>query len=97
METYKGDWACPNGCPMLSELRRKHQNSILNKFLLTTFFHALLTFMYFCYLDYSFAFFLLLLLVSLDIDPVLFVLDLHMKYTVEVVPLHMYIVWFVIV
>ncbi len=38
---------------------------------------------------------LLLLLVSLDIDPVLFVLDLHMKYTVEVVHLRMYIVWFV--
>ncbi len=38
-----------------------------------------------------------LLLVSLDIDPVLFVLDLHMKYTVEVVPLCTYIVWFVIV
>ncbi len=39
----------------------------------------------------------LLLLVSLDIDYVLFVLDLHMKYTVEVVPLCTYIVWFVIV
>ncbi len=34
---------------------------------------------------------------SLDINPVLFVLDLHMKYTMEVVPIHMYIVWFVIV
>ncbi len=40
---------------------------------------------------------LLLLLVSLDIDPVLLVLDLHMKYTVKVVPLCTYIVWFVIV
>ncbi len=39
---------------------------------------------------------LLLLLVSLNIDPVLFVLGLHMKYTVEVVPLRTYIVWFVI-
>ena len=39
---------------------------------------------------------LLLLLVSLDFDPVLFVLDLHMKYTVEVVPLRTYIVWSVI-
>ncbi len=37
----------------------------------------------------------LLILVSLDIDPVFFVLDLHMKYTVEVVPLRTYIVWFV--
>ncbi len=34
---------------------------------------------------------------SLDIDPVLFVLDLQIKYTVEVIPLHTYIVWFVIV
>ncbi len=33
---------------------------------------------------------------SLDIDPVLFVMDLDMKYTVEVVPLPTYIVWFVI-
>ncbi len=40
---------------------------------------------------------LLLLLVSLDIDPVLFIVDLLIKYTVEVVSLHMYIVWFVIV
>ncbi len=30
-----------------------------------------------------------------DVDPVLFVLDLHMKYTVEVV--YTYIEWFVIV
>ncbi len=44
-----------------------------------------------------FGFCLLLLLVSFDIDPVLFVLDLYMKYTVEVVPLRTYIVWFVIV
>ncbi len=40
---------------------------------------------------------LLLVLVSPDVDLVLFVLDLHIKYTVEVVPLHSYIVWFVIV
>ncbi len=40
---------------------------------------------------------LLLLLVSLNIDPALFVLDLHMKYTVEVVTLRTYIVWVVIV
>ncbi len=32
----------------------------------------------------------------LNINPVLFVLHLHMKYTVEVFPLHTYIVWFVI-
>ncbi len=40
---------------------------------------------------------LLLLLVSPDVDPVLFFLDLHMKYTVEVFPLCMYIASFVIV
>ncbi len=38
-----------------------------------------------------------LALISPDVDPVLFVLDIHMKYTVEVVPLHMYIVWHVTV
>ncbi len=52
-----------------------------------------LTFVTFLFFDLC----LVLLLLSLDIDPVLFVLDLHMKYTVEVVPLHMCIVWFVIV
>ncbi len=40
---------------------------------------------------------LLLLLVSPDADPVLFVLDSHMKYTVEVVPLCIHIAWFAIV
>ncbi len=40
---------------------------------------------------------LLQLHVSLDGDPVLFGLDLHMKYTVEVVPMCTSIVWFVIV
>ncbi len=34
---------------------------------------------------------------SLDIDPVLCVLVLHINYTVEVVPLCMYSMWFVIV
>ncbi len=58
--------------------------------------YALLAFIYFCYL-FILGLCLLLLLVSLDIDPVLFVLDLHMKYTVEVVSLCLYIVWFVIV
>ncbi len=33
-------------------------------------------------------------ILPLDIDLALFVLDLHMKYTVEVVPLHTYIVSF---
>ncbi len=96
MEKFKGHWACPNGCRLLIELMRRHQNSILNRFLLKTSFHALLTFIYFCYFLF-FGLCLLLLLVSLDIDPVLFVLDLHMKYTVQVVFLLRYIVWFVIV
>ncbi len=37
------------------------------------------------------------ILVFIDIDPVLFVLGLYMKYTVELVSLRTYIVWFVIV
>ncbi len=81
---------------ILSELRR-HRNSVPNRFLLKTSFHALLTFIYFCYLFLFFGLCLLLLLVFLDIDPVLFVMDLHIKYIVEVVPLHTYIVWFVII
>ncbi len=44
---------------------------------------SMLTFIYFCYLFLFFGLCLLLLLVSLDIDPVLLVLELHMKYTVE--------------
>ncbi len=96
METFKGHWACPNGYHLLGELRRRHRNSILNRFLLKTSLHVLLTFIYFCYVFDTLTC-LLLLLVSLDIDPVLFILDLHMKYTVEVVPLHTYMVRFVIV
>ncbi len=57
--------------------------------------HCLLSFTFVTFLFFGVC--LLLLPVSLDIDPVLFVLDLHMKYTVEVVPLRTYIVWFVIV
>ncbi len=70
METFKGHWACPNGCRLLSELRRRYRNSILNRFLLKTSFHALLTFIYFCYLFDSLVFglWLLMLIVSLDID-----------------------------
>ncbi len=47
VETFKGHWACPNGCHLL---RRRHRNSILNRFPLKTSLHALLTFIYFCYL-----------------------------------------------
>ncbi len=54
------------------------------KLLLKTSFHVLLTFIYFCYLFYSLAFVSWLLLVSLDIDPIIFVLDLH----VFGIPLH---------
>ncbi len=41
-----------------------------------------------------FGLYLWLVLVSPDVDPVLLVLDLDMKYTVEVVHLFTYIVWF---
>ncbi len=34
----------------LSDLVRRHRNSTLNRFLLKTSFHSLLTFIYFCYL-----------------------------------------------
>ncbi len=47
--TLRGIGLVPNGCRLLSELRRRHRNSILNRFLLKTSFHALLTFIYFCY------------------------------------------------
>ncbi len=43
METFKGHWAGPDGCRLVSELRRRHQNSILNRFLLKTSFHCLLS------------------------------------------------------
>ncbi len=63
-------WAILNGCCLLSELRRRHHNSILNRFyllILVTFlihWHALVYGWCWC------------------VDPVLFVLDLCMKYTV---------------
>ncbi len=44
------------GCHLLSELRRMHWNSILNRFLLKMSFHSVLTFIYFCYLFYSLVF-----------------------------------------
>ncbi len=76
MESFKGHWVVPNGCP--------HE-----------YLFSLLTFFHFTFFNHSP--FLLLLLVSPDADPVLFVIDLQMKYTVELVPLRMYIAWFVIV
>ncbi len=88
METFKGHCADLNRCRLLSELRRRHQNCILNRFLLKTRPLSI------AYLHFDLC--LLLLLVSSDVDPALFVLDLHMKYTVGVVPLRTYIVWFVI-
>ncbi len=57
--------------------------------------HCLFSFTLVIYF-YYFGLCLLLLLVPLDINPVLFVLDLYMKYTVEMVPLWTYIAWFVI-
>ncbi len=37
------DFAGPNGCRRLCELRRRHQNSIFNRLLLKTAFHCLLS------------------------------------------------------
>ncbi len=44
METFNGHWAGHNGCLLLSELRRRHQHSILNRFLLKTSFNSLQSF-----------------------------------------------------
>ncbi len=44
METFKGHWAGPNGCRLLSKLRRRHQNSTHNRFLMKTSFHYLFSF-----------------------------------------------------
>ncbi len=61
-------------------------------------FFPLLSFIHFCYFSDSKAFLCLqAVLVSTDVDPILFVLDFYMKYRVEVVPLRTYIVFFVIV
>ncbi len=68
---------------------RRHQHS--RRPLSIAYFHSLLLLAWFIGLC------LLLLLVSPDGGPVLFVLDLHMEYTAEVIPLCTYIVWFVIV
>ncbi len=51
MKTFKEHWACPNGCLQPVEwVEEKRRNSIFNRFLLKTSFHALFTFIYFCYL-----------------------------------------------
>ncbi len=44
METVKEHWTGPNGFHLLRELRRRHENAILNRFLLKTYFHCLLSF-----------------------------------------------------
>ncbi len=36
VKTFKGHWDHPNGWCLLNELRRRHHNSIFNKFLLKT-------------------------------------------------------------
>ncbi len=46
--TWWKHWACPNGCRLLNDLRKRHRNSRINKFLPKTSFHALLTFICFC-------------------------------------------------
>ncbi len=87
-------WHGSHECHLLSKLIGRLWNSILNRFLLKISF--LLSFNLFLPF-WLIGLCLLSLLVSHDVNPVLVVLDLHMKYTVEVVPLHKYIVWFVIV
>ncbi len=70
---------------LLSEFKRRHQNCILNSFLLKTSFHCLLLF-----IRATFWFVgpcLWLDLVSIDIGPVICVLDL---WNVNVVPIHTY-------
>ncbi len=67
----------------------------MNRFILKTSFHCLLSFTFVTFfIHWPFS---LLFLVPTDVDPVLFVLDLHMKYTVVVVTLCTYIAWFVII
>ncbi len=66
-------------------LIRRHQNSILNRFLLKNSFHYLLSLIFVTF--YVIGICLLLLQVSPDVDPVLFILDLYMEYIVMVVPL----------
>ncbi len=96
VEISQGHWTGPNGCCLLSELRRRHHNSILNSFLFSTYFHDLLS-LRFVTFSGSLAFvsfWLFCLLMSIVVG--FFVLDLRMKYIVEVVPLYSYIVWFVV-
>ncbi len=50
METFKGHWADLNECHLLSELRRRHHNSIHNKFLPKTSLHCLLSFTFVTFL-----------------------------------------------
>ncbi len=99
METFDGHWAGSNGYHLFSELRR-HRNSIHNRLLLKTSFHCLLSFTFVIHL-------INWLLIHWSLSPTAssvswcwscFVIsDLHMKYTEVVVPLHKYIMWFVIV
>ncbi len=44
IEIFKGHVAGPNGCHMLSELRKWHRNSIFNRFIQKISFHYLLCF-----------------------------------------------------
>ncbi len=46
VERFNGHWAWLNGCCLLSEVRRRHWNSILNRFPVKISFHTLLTFIY---------------------------------------------------
>ncbi len=84
--------ASPNIFWLLSELMRMHWNSIFNMFFLMTSFHCLILLFFLVTFPICRSC-LQLILVSTDVGAVLFVLDLHMKYTVEVVLLCGYMVW----
>ncbi len=79
-----GNWTGPYGCHLLSELERRHQNSILNMFLLKTSFH--------CLLSFTFVTFLIHCTLSpagscISCRQSCFVCSRLTKYTVEVVPI----------
>ncbi len=80
METFKGHWAGHCWVSWGEGIKTPYSTGSSWRPLSIAYFLSLL---------------FLLLLVSPHIDPVLLVLNLHMKYTVEVVPLCTYIVWFV--
>ncbi len=56
LEPFTVEWACPNGCSLLSELRRSHQHLHTQR-VSPEDFYPLLTLIHFCYFSDSLAFF----------------------------------------